>query len=114
MLDNIQFEIGPPYGAFERSYFIKQQLTQEQTQLLIKWLATNLEQNFILLQNNHTTLAGGHADNFRAWKAGSFDHPDGYSTTTSFELRIHQHDNVIFEMIWHKNIVLIDNSWYFS
>lgn len=111
MLDNITFEIGSPVGAFERSYHIRHTLTTEQKHCLIEWLAKSLLENFILLEKHSTTLAGGYSDNFSAWEAGRFNREDPHAVTTEYELRLHQADVTVFEMVWHKNIAKVDKDW---
>ena len=112
MLDDITFEIGPPVGAFERSYHIPHTLTAEQKLGLIEWLAKSLLKNFILLEKHSTTLAGGYSDNFWAWEAGRFNQVHPHAVTTEYELRLHQADVTVFEMVWHKNIVKVDKDWF--
>jgi hypothetical protein len=112
MLDNITFEIGPPVGAFERSYHIPHTLTAEQKLGLIEWLAKSLLKNFILLEKHSTTLAGGYSDNFSAWEAGRFNREEPLTRTIEYELRLHQEDLAMFEMVWHKNIAKVDKDWF--
>jgi len=112
MLDDITFQIGPPVGAFERSYYIRHTLTTEQKQYLIEWLAKSLLENFILLENRTTTLAGGYSNNFSAWEAGRFNREDPLARTIEYELRLHQEDLAMFEMVWHKNIAKVDKDWF--
>lgn len=67
MLENIELYPNGAHGAFSQTYQIYDNLNQEQRDKLIEWLSVTLSDNFILLEINHRTIAGGCSDNYDAW-----------------------------------------------
>lgn len=88
-----------PAGAFDYELTLYDHITKEQEFDIGEWLSNNCKENFILARDQSQIIAGGFADNIKAWKnrrKSKMYNPK----TTEYRIRLYATDIMFFRMVW--------------